>query len=336
MQMTYSEKMQKVALSKGAESFSLAKQLILEKSKENNPISQALQHFTNVTLNSALPIFPALTALSCEAAGGNAKATIGVAAAIMMIAGAADIHDDVIDQSKSKGPNLTVYGKFGKETAILAGDSLLVYGFRQLEKECKILAENEKDAIYNSLTKAYSEISTAESIEMTLKGDVALSYEKLYSIIKLKAAITEMNMSIGAILAHNDETKINRLKCFGRNLGLLSTIAEEYIDLVTYKELKNRLKNECPPLPLLYAMTDINLKEKLLLLTSKSAFKHRDFEQVTELVLTSRAVQELKDDMILLVQNEAESLDFIKNEKVRENILVFPSAALSFIKDIVS
>ncbi len=329
--------MKKVVLSKGSAAFSLVKQLILEKSKDSSPISQALQHFVNVTLTSALPIFPALTALSCEAAGGDSKATVGVAAAIMMIAGAADIHDDVIDQSKSKGPNLTVYGKFGKETAILAGDSLLVYGFRQLEKECKPLAENEKDAIYSSLTKAYSEISTAESIEMSLKGDFELlSKEKLYSIIRLKAAITEMNMAIGAILARTDEATIERLRFFGRNLGLLSTIAEEYIDLVTYKELKNRLKNECPPLPLLYAINEINLKGKLLPLMCKSDFKYNDFEQLRELVLNSKSVQKLTSEMALIVQNGKESLHFIKNEKMQESILVFPLTALSYIQEIMS
>ncbi|MCX8177278.1 MAG: polyprenyl synthetase family protein [Candidatus Bathyarchaeota archaeon] len=335
--MNYYEKMKTVAFSKGAEAFSLTKQLILEKSKDSSQISQALQYFVNVNLNSALPIFPALTALSCEAAGGKAKAVVGVASAIMMISAAADIHDDVIDHSKSKGSILTVYGKFGKETAILAGDSLLVYGFRQLEKECKSLEENEKGAIYSSLISAYSEISKAVSLEASFKGDIDLiSTEKLYSIIKLKAAITEMNMSIGAILAHADEATIMRLRCFGRNLGLLSTIAEEYIDLVTYKELKNRLKRECPPLPLLYALTDLNLKEKLLPLINKSAFKHVDFEQVTELVLHASTLQKLTYDMTILVQNEKESLRFIKNETVRESILVFPLAALSCIQEITS
>lgn len=335
--MSYAEKMRKVALSKGSESFSLVKQLILEKSKDCSHISQALRYFANVTLTSALPIFPALTALSCEAAGGNAKATVGVAAAIMMIAGAADIHDDIIDQTKSKGSNLTVYGKFGKETAMLSGDSLLMYGFMQLEKECRAFAENEKDAIYSSLIKAYAEISTAESLEIALKGGAAsFSAEKFYSIINLKAAITEMNMSIGSIIAHADKTTMKRLSCFGRNLGLLSTVAEEYIDLVTYKELKNRLKNGCPPLPLLCALTDVNLKETLLPLIRKSSFKRVDFEQVTKHVLNAEPVQKLASQMTLLAQNEKESLAFIKNEKVRESILVFPLAALSYIQEITS
>ncbi|MGF3523129.1 MAG: polyprenyl synthetase family protein [Candidatus Bathyarchaeia archaeon] len=335
--MNYAEKMRKIAFSKGAESFSLVSQLVLEKSKDDSPLSQALTYFANVTLNSALPIFPALTALSCEAAGGNAKATVGVAAAIMMIASAADIHDDIIDQTKSKGSNLTVYGKFGKETAMLAGDSLLMYGFMRLEKECRILAENEKDAVYSSLINAYADLSTAESLEITLKGAADLfSAEKLYSIIKLKAAITEMNMSIGAILAHADETALTRLRCFGRNLGLLSTIAEEYIDLVTYKELKNRLKHGYAPLPLLYALTDVNLNEKLLPLIRKSSFKRVDFEQVTEQVLAATPVQKLASDMALLAQNEKESLAFVKNKKVRESLLVFPLAALSYIQEITS
>ena len=87
---------------KGGPAMKNARKKILQNFKDNSYSSQALRYFAKVTLHNALPVFPALISMSCEAVGGDAEKTIPFGEAIVLISAAADLHDDVIDQSSSK------------------------------------------------------------------------------------------------------------------------------------------------------------------------------------------------------------------------------------------
>ena len=63
--------------------------------------------------------------------------TVKFGAAVVLLAGAADIHDDIMDKSPKKELKLTVFGKFGQDIAILSGDALLLKGIYLLREACK-------------------------------------------------------------------------------------------------------------------------------------------------------------------------------------------------------
>ncbi|MGB8779389.1 MAG: polyprenyl synthetase family protein [Candidatus Bathyarchaeia archaeon] len=67
--------------------------------------------------------------MACEAIGADPDSVLPVQAAITMMAAAFDIHDDFIDESKAKHGVLTVFGKFGKNVALLLGEAFLTEGF---------------------------------------------------------------------------------------------------------------------------------------------------------------------------------------------------------------
>ena len=92
-------------------------------------------------------LYTTLISLSCEAVGGNRNETVKLGAAIIILAGGADIHDDIIDKSTSKGSTPTVFGKFGQDIAILAGDALLFKGIYLLHEACESLPANKKQEI---------------------------------------------------------------------------------------------------------------------------------------------------------------------------------------------
>ena len=80
-----------------------ARKKMLLNFKDDSYTSQALRYFSKVTLHNALPVFPALISMSCEAVGGDTEKTTPFGEAIVLISAAADLHDDVIDQSFVKG-----------------------------------------------------------------------------------------------------------------------------------------------------------------------------------------------------------------------------------------
>src|SRR5665647_614070 len=117
-------KMKKILLQKSQPSQENARRSILHNFKDNSQVSQALRYFSNGALKRCLPVFPAIMSISWEAAGGINQDISAFGEAIVLLTGAADLHDDVIDKSILKGSNETVFGKFGLNVAILAGDIL--------------------------------------------------------------------------------------------------------------------------------------------------------------------------------------------------------------------
>ena len=174
------EKVKDTIEKKGRAAIEQATQEILDSPYDGGDVSSALKYFARVTLQGALPVFPALIALSCEAVGGKSEKTTSIGAALTLIAGAADIHDDIIDQSTVKYSKETVLGKFGADIALLAGDALLIQGVNLLHKECDLLPKEQKETILSLLFQAFMKISRAEAEETRLKKKRDVPPEKYF------------------------------------------------------------------------------------------------------------------------------------------------------------
>ena len=65
-----------------------------------------------------------------------------MSAALVLLTGAADIYDDIIDKSKVKSTKPTAYGKFSQDAVLLAGDiyaRALCYGLQNEAVKKEIL-----------------------------------------------------------------------------------------------------------------------------------------------------------------------------------------------------
>jgi geranylgeranyl pyrophosphate synthase len=261
--------------------------------------SQALRHLSKVTLHNSLPVFPALVSMAYEAVGGNDERAVPLGEAILLTSFAADLHDDVIDKSTSKGVKQTIFGKFGEVTAILTGDILLVRGLKKLNEATEYLPNEQSKEIIQSVSDAIEEICTAEALQFKLKLGSEVTPQQYYEVIRLKAVVPELCMKIGAILGTNDSVSVKMLGEFGRIYGINSVIVEEFADLLNFDEFRNRLKNEIPPLPMLYALQNPNVKANLSIL--QNAELNADIhEKVVDAVLDSKEVDALHK---LLVEN---------------------------------
>jgi geranylgeranyl pyrophosphate synthase len=235
---------------------------ILAKYSDDNVVSQALRYFAKVTLDGALPVFPALINLSCEAVGGNPKDSTSFGEAIVFITAAADLHDDIIDKSIAKRKKATVLGKFGSTITILAGDILLAEGLTLLSEATNKLSKEQAKEIMRLTSEAVFEISCAEALENQLRSKRSVSPQEYRKVIELKSCVPEVAMEIGAILGNASSTTVKALGAFGRKYGVIAENIEEFADLFEISEFQSRLQNECPPLPLLCALENPEIKTK--------------------------------------------------------------------------
>jgi geranylgeranyl pyrophosphate synthase len=278
---------------KGGTAMKTAKKNIIVNFNDDSYISQALRYFANVTLHSPIPVFPALITMSCEAVEGDTEKVAPFAEAIVFITASADLHDDVIDQSVQKNMKQTVFGRYGLATTILAGDILLAEGFKRLGEA---INQNPEafGRVMKLVTEAVSEICSAEILEIQLHNRQDFTAEKFMKIIQLKAVVPELTMKIGAIIGGGNSADVERLGQFGRAYGITSIIVEEFADLLDFEELKRRLKNECPPLPIICALENPQIKSTLLPWLDGDSLQNERHQKIIEIVLESNEVKDRK------------------------------------------
>ena len=296
------EKVKKLLEERGRKAYEVAKEEILNEEIGHKPVRDALEYFIEELWHNFQ--HPALLSLTCESVGGKPEDTTFIGAALVLLTGAADIHDDIIDQSETKGSKPTVFGKFGRDMALLVGDALLLKGFTLLGKACEDFPKKRGREIINLVKDAFFEIGVAEAKEASLRGNWDLAAEEYLDIIRMKAAIAEVTARIGAILGGGNSKEINALTHYGRTLGILMTIRDDFIDLFEVDELRNRAENECLPLPVLYAFRNTRKKSEIVRLLRKDKITEEQTEEILDLVLDMNEVQEVKKEMQLLIKKE--------------------------------
>lgn len=302
----------------GKEALKFSKNYMLKEKIEYKPLSEALQYFLESWFDV---IHPTLISISCEAVGGTGSETVEIGAAIVLLAGAADIHDDIMDKSTNKESNLTVYGKFGQDIAILAGDTLLLKGIYLLHEACETLPKNKKQEILDSIKETFFEMSSGVAKETSLRSNLKISYEDFLDIIRQKVATAGAATRIGAILGNGSEKDIAIMSHFGRTYGTLLSIRDEFIDAFEADEIKNRLTNEFLPLPILLALQDKS-KNKLLLDLLQKDIDQENVDKILDLSIDCKATKKLIDQMKIMIQNEIVNFSPINKHKDTMTLLL--------------
>jgi geranylgeranyl pyrophosphate synthase len=304
---------------RGGPTLRSTRRMLLQKYQDDSFSSQALRYLSKVTLHNALPVFPALLSMANEAVGGNGERIIPFGEGILLISFAADLHDDVIDQSFTKNSKQTVLGKFNAPTAILAGDIILVEGIKQLTQAAAGLPYEKSEKIITWVSESVFEICTAESLQLQLKEKIDLTPEEYYRVISLKAVVPELCMKIGALLGTGNMADVECLGRYGRVFGINSVIVEEFADLLNLDEFRNRLKHEIAPLPLLYAKQNPVISDSLnnLLISEIDKTIH---EKVINDILASVEVNELLKIMTSNAELGKRSLPVDVERKIREEL----------------
>ncbi len=307
----------------------LVKQTILEEKLSQEKINHAVEQYLS-RWNDATR--PGTLALSYEAVGGETDKAVPLQAALQLIDATMDIHDDIIDESIAKRNIKTIYGRLGKEAALLIGDAFMVKGFCQLHKALENLPQERQSLIMDEVHDFLLEVVDAHIAEAQLKiKKWNLKPETYLQVLIKKAADIEGRMKVGAIFGGGSPQEVETLSKFGRNLGILLVIRAEFIDIFESDELMNRVKNECLPLPILYAIQNKTRKRKIRKILSKEKISNKDCAAVLDIIDNSTEVSTLKK---YLLKIEEESIYLLNdlNEKQARNIL--HSLAISLLESL--
>ncbi len=208
---------------------------------------------------------PILTYATCEALDGNTFDAITVGCAIEFIHTYSLIHDDLpaMDDDDLRRGVPTNHKVFGEAIAILAGDALLSDAFYILsEKNFYKSIDNEKIVkIIKFLSKSIGSSGMVGGQVYDLiyeKKDVNEEDVKKIHINKTAKLITASIYS-GAVIATDEEWKIDKLKNFGEKIGLSFQIIDDILDLISDsetlgKDAKSDLKKEKATFPKVFGL----------------------------------------------------------------------------------
>jgi geranylgeranyl pyrophosphate synthase len=197
---------------------------------------------------------PALIYLT---AGQAESEALYPALAMELIHTATLLHDDVIDESRTRRGIETVNYKWNNLVSVLMGDYLFAKAFG-------LLVKAGKPELMASFSVATERVSVGELNQAFFTGDFDINEDTYIRIIADKtASLFACSAEAGAICSGLDPETCRQLKYYGENLGLAFQIADDLLDLIgetskTGKSLGSDIREGWVTLPLIYALRNGN------------------------------------------------------------------------------
>lgn len=303
---------------KGKEALELAKRQIMLYKIEDKRLCQALEYYAkhwNDTLH------PGIISLVCETVGGDAKKSLYIQVPMLFLTAAIDIHDDILDESRIKNGRLTIFGKYGKDIALLVGDGMMLRGVVMLQESAKKFQPQIASRIISAVEAAFIRAGDAHALEADFKRKMNMNPKLYFYALKKKASILEAHALIGALIGGAGENDVKALGKYGRILGTLILLRDEFIDILEIQELNERIKNKCLPLPLLYALQNPKSRKKIMKILSKPKIVEDDLDLIVDYILEEKRVKLLKVQMEKLIETALQIISDIPNNDNLELIV---------------
>ncbi len=228
---------------------------------------------------------PILVILCSKLCGYSGEKHIAFAAIIEFIHTATLLHDDVVDNAKTRRGFSTVNTVWGNEPSVLVGDFLYSKSFELMSRE-------GNREILKTISHATTALSEGEILEIIKTANINTTEKDYFDIIGNKTAILfSAACEIGAILGNVTTGQRDALKNFGYKLGIAFQLRDDILDYTSYDDVLGKhvgtdLKEGKVTLPLIRALKLAGTKEKQSAekILNKHTISQKDFEHISKLI----------------------------------------------------
>ncbi|MES2774708.1 MAG: polyprenyl synthetase family protein [Bacteroidota bacterium] len=150
-----------------------------------------------------------------------------VATAIELFHNFTLIHDDIMDEAPLRRGMETVHQKYGKSTALLAGDVMQVQAYDYLNR----ISTDYLQRINNIFVITARQVCEGQQLDMDFEKSDAVSLDEYLNMIAMKTSVLlAASLKIGGVLGGASKGNTEHLYEFGKNLGVAFQVQDDYLD----------------------------------------------------------------------------------------------------------
>lgn len=248
-------------------------------------VSYIKEIVTYIIKSGGKRVRPVLVMLCSKLCGYRGRKHIPYAAIIEFIHTATLLHDDVVDNAKTRRGLSTVNTVWGNEPSVLVGDFLYSRSF-------ELMSRDGNNEILKTISKVTTALSEGEILEIVKTADVETTEKDYYEIIGNKTAVLfGAACEIGAILGQRPDNERRALRNFGYDLGIAFQLMDDVLDYTSYNDVLGKrvgtdLKEGKVTLPLIHILRNAGEKNKARIekIFAKPRITQRDFDRVLAII----------------------------------------------------
>lgn len=150
-----------------------------------------------------------------------------VATAIELFHNFTLIHDDIMDNAPLRRGMETIHARYGSNTAILAGDVMLIRSYDYLNKVDPAFIH----PILDLFNKTAREVCEGQQYDIDFEKQENVTLDQYLRMIELKTSVLlAASLKMGSILGGAGERNQNLLYEFGKKLGIAFQVQDDYLD----------------------------------------------------------------------------------------------------------
>src|SRR5438067_9587101 len=175
-------------------------------------------------------IRPALLLLCAKLFPYEQRSAIRLGAVVEIIHTATLVHDDIIDEAKTRRGRPAANTQWGNSKCVLAGDWLYMQAF-------KVAVQERNFRILDALIELTQQMVEGELLQMEKLGKLISLAEHFDLIYRKTACLFSVCMRMGAILAGATAEQEEQVGRYGRDLGMAFQIVDDVLDLTASEEI---------------------------------------------------------------------------------------------------
>ena len=213
-----------------------------------------------------------------------------VAITLELIHMATLVHDDIIDDAKTRRGKLTVKEKWDNEIAMVTGDYIFASALKEISKI-------QIPEVHQTLSSTILEVCRGEIEQIRDHFQLNLSVKRYFHRIKRKTALLmAISCKLGAVVCQASPEIVRKLYAYGYYVGMAFQMIDDVLDFTGDEKTLGKpagsdLKQGNVTLPVVYLLAHGSEKEKAILTEYlKSKGKKASLSQVIPIVKNSKGI----------------------------------------------
>jgi octaprenyl-diphosphate synthase len=269
-------------------------------------------------------IRPALLLLAAKLFPYDGRSSVRLGAVVEVIHTATLVHDDIIDEAKTRRGRPAANTQWGNSKCVLAGDWLYMQAF-------KIAVKERNFRVLDVLIDLTQQMVEGELLQMEKLGKCIGPEEHFDLIFRKTACLFSASAQLGAILGKATAEQEERLSDYGRNLGLAFQIVDDVLDLTASEEVLGKpvasdLREGKVTMAVIHALERCTRAERKLIETvlDERAFISVQHTQVLEMLNRYNSIRYAHDQAAKHAEAARKAICSFPDTEIKRALLAIP------------